>query len=199
MWLLSIAQMLTTVATGAQLGVAAGTAAGILTEIREFIEETIQDTRTLTFELSPPVLYELGLEAALGWLVNQTREKHGLQVDLIDDGQPKPLDNGCRVIAFLAVRELLFNVVKHARARSATISVSREDDTVRVDIEDDGIGFETSELDTNSSGSIGFGLFSVRERIQPLGGRLEIHSEPGGGTRVTVVLPLSCNLEVTGE
>jgi len=177
----------------------AGTAADALAEIRGFIDQTIQDTRSLTFELSPPVLYELGLEAALAWLANQTREKHAMRVELKDDGQSKPLDNGCRVIAFQAVRELLFNVVKHARAQIATISISRDDDAVRIDIEDDGIGFDTSELDATVSGSMDFGLFSVRERLQPLGGRLEIHSEPGSGTRVALVLPLACNIEVTGE
>jgi PAS domain S-box-containing protein len=177
----------------------AGTVTEILTDIREFIEQTIQDTRSLTFELSPPVLYELGLEAALAWLINQTREKHGLLTEFKDDGQAKPLDNGCRVIAFQAVRELLFNIVKHARAQSATISIRRDDDAVRIDIEDDGIGFDTSELDATVSGSMGFGLFSVRERLQPLGGRIEIHSETGSGTRVAIVLPLARNIGVTGE
>jgi PAS domain S-box-containing protein len=75
--------------------VSSGTAEA-LDGIRKFIEQTIQDTRSLTFELSPPVLYELGLEAALAWLVNLTREKHGLQIEFNDDGQPKPLDNSCR-------------------------------------------------------------------------------------------------------
>jgi signal transduction histidine kinase len=177
----------------------AGTAAENLTDIRQFIEQTIQDTRSLTFELSSPVLYELGLEAALAWLVNQTRKKHGLLAEFKDDGQPKPLDDDCRVTAFQAVRELLFNVVKHARAQSATISIRRDDDAVRIDIEDDGIGFDTSELDVIVSGSTGFGLFSVRERLQPLGGRMEIHSEPGRGSRVAIVLPLACNIENTRE
>jgi PAS domain S-box-containing protein len=177
----------------------AGTAVENLADIRQFIEQTIQDTRSLTFELSSPVLYELGLEAALAWLVNQTRKKHGLLAEFKDDGQPKPLDDDCRVTAFQAVRELLFNVVKHARAQSATISIRRDDDAVRIDIEDDGIGFDTSELDVIVSGSTGFGLFSVRERLQPLGGRMEIHSEPGRGSRVAIVLPLACNIENTRE
>ncbi len=177
----------------------AGTAAENLTDIRQFIEQTIEDTRSLTFELSSPVLYELGLEAALAWLVNQTREKHGLLAEFKDDGQPKPLDDDCRVTAFRAVRELLFNVVKHARAQSATISIRRDDDAVRIVIEDDGIGFDTSELDVVVSGSMGFVLFSIRERLQPLGGRMELHSAPGRGTRVASVLPRARNIEGTGE
>ena len=150
----------------------------------------------MTFELSPPVLYELGLEAALAWLANQMQEKYALRVGLKDDGQPKPLDNGCRVIAFRAVRELLFNIVKHARAKSATISTKREEDAVCIGIEDDGIGFDTSMHGNAASGSRGFGLFSIRERLQPLGGHIEIQSEPDRGTRVNLVLPLVCDTEI---
>jgi len=175
------------------------TAAKALDDIRQYIEQTIQDTRSLTFELSPPVLYELGLEAALAWLINQTREKHGLRIELKDDGRSKPLDNGCRVIVFQAARELLFNIVKHARARSATLSVRKDDNDICIDIEDDGIGFDSSELEATETGSRGFGLFSIRERLSPLGGHLEIKSGPGRGTHVTMVVPLSCSIENTGE
>ena len=175
------------------------TAARALDDIKQYIEQTIQDTRSLTFELSPPVLYELGLEAALAWLANQTQEKHGLQIDLKDDGRSKPLDNGCRVIAFQAARELLFNIVKHAQAKTATISIRRDEDAIRIDIEDDGLGFDTSELDTAAAGSRGFGLFSIRERLLPLGGQMEIQSEPGRGTRASLVLPFVCDTEGSGE
>jgi PAS domain S-box-containing protein len=175
------------------------TAAKALDNIRQYIEQTIQDTRSLTFELSPPVLYELGLEAALAWLINQTREKHGLRIELKDDGRSKQLDNGCRVIVFQAVRELLFNIVKHARAHSATVTVRKDDDDIRIDIEDDGSGFDSSELEASGTGSRGFGIFSIRERLSPLGGHLEIKTEPGCGTHVTLVVPLSCGIENTGE
>ena len=175
------------------------TAADVLTDIRQFIEQTIQDTRSLTFELSPPVLYELGLEAALAWLVSQVQKKHGLRVELKDDGRPKPLHKGCRVIAFQAARELLFNIVKHAQTKCATISIRRDDDAVRIDVEDDGIGFNASEFESFDAGSMGYGLFSVRERLHPLGGRMEIHSEPGRGTRVTIVVPMTCGTEDTGD
>jgi len=175
------------------------TAADVLTDIRQFIEQTIQDTRSLTFELSPPVLYELGLEAALAWLVSQIQKKHGLRIELKDDGRPKPLHKGCRVIAFQAARELLFNIVKHAQTKSATIAIRRDDDAVRIDVEDDGIGFNASEFESFDAGSMGYGLFSVRERLHPLGGRMEIHSQPGHGTRVTMVVPMTCGTEDTGD
>ncbi len=174
-------------------------AAKALNEIREFIDQTIQDTRTLTFELSPPVLYELGLESALAWLAKQIEEKHHIQIDFKDDGQSKPLDDSCRVILFQATRELLFNIVKHARAQSVKVSVHRDNDTIQIEIEDDGIGFDTSELNSQVTGTRGFGLFSVRERINPLGGSLEIESEPDRGTHATIVLPLSCKIEIKGN
>jgi len=167
----------------------------VLEEIGKYIGQTIEDTRSLTFELSPPVLYELGLEAAIGWLASQIREKHGLEIRLKDDGEVKPLDNGCRVTAFQAARELLFNIVKHARAKRVTISTKRDEDGIRIDIEDDGLGFDTSKLATAASGFEGFGLFSVRERLHTLGGRLEIHSEVGCGTRASILLPIACHTE----
>jgi len=143
-------------------------AAKALDEIREFVSQTIRDTRSLTFELSPPVL-------------------------------SKPLDDSCRVIAFQATRELLFNIVKHAQARSAKVSVRRDNDSIRIEIEDDGIGFDISEIDSIESSSRGFGLFSLRERLSPLGGRIEIQSGTGNGTRAIIVLPMACKLEDTEE
>jgi signal transduction histidine kinase len=100
---------------------------------------------------------------------------------------------------FQAARELIFNIVKHARAQSATVSVRKDNDAIRIDIEDNGLGFDSSELAATASGSRGFGLFSIRERIGPLGGHMEIQSSPGGGTRATIVLPLACNVEGTWE
>jgi signal transduction histidine kinase len=100
---------------------------------------------------------------------------------------------------FQAVRELLFNIVKHARAHSATVTVRKDDDDIRIDIEDDGSGFDSSELEASGTGSRGFGIFSIRERLSPLGGHLEIKTEPGCGTHVTLVVPLSCGIENTGE
>jgi signal transduction histidine kinase len=163
-------------------------------EIRTFIEQTIQDTSTLTFELSPPALYELGLEAALEGLVEQIREQHGLEIEFRDNGRPKPLDDSCRVVAYMAARELLFNIVKHAGATKAQIAIGRDNDTLRIDIQDDGAGFEPSERSYQGMGSGGFGFFSIRERLRPLSGRLEVESAPGRGTRIRLVLPLRCKI-----
>jgi len=163
--------------------------AGMIGEIHVLIEQSISDTQTLTFELSPPILYDLGLEAALDWLAEQTQAQHGIRVECIDDMADKPIEESLRVLLFQAARELLFNIVKHAGADRVTISVSREDDQVRVVIEDDGAGFDPDKP-RNPEKKGGFGLFSIRERLAHQGGRLEIHSEPGRGTRITMISPM---------
>jgi PAS domain S-box-containing protein len=156
--------------------------------IRELIEQAIVDTRSLTFELSPPVLYELGLVPALEWLARKTQQDHGIETRFQDDGQPKPLDEKFRVVLFQAVRELLFNVVKHAQASHAQIIMRRDADALRIIIEDNGAGFDPHALEGDKMR--GFGLFNVRERIEYLGGRMKVRSEPGAGSRITLMAPL---------
>jgi PAS domain S-box-containing protein len=159
-----------------------------LDEIRNLIEQTIQYTRSLTFELSPPILYELGFEAAVEWLGEQILKKHGINFCFENDGH-KPLNDESRVLLFQTVRELLVNVAKHAQARNTEVSIQRDGDNIRIDVEDDGVGFDTSKFDYYLRRG-GFGLFSIRERLRHLGGHIEMKSEPGHGTQVTVVTPL---------
>jgi PAS domain S-box-containing protein len=163
---------------------------GPVKEVRELIEQAIVDTRSLTFELSPPVLYELGLVPALEWLAHKIQLEHGVQTKFHDDDQPKPLDENFRVVLFQAVRELLVNVVKHARATHARILLRREADALRIIVEDDGVGFEISNLAAKPDAIRTFGLFNIRERVEYLGGRVKIRSELGSGTRVTLMAPL---------
>jgi signal transduction histidine kinase len=165
---------------------------GSLNEIGELIDQAIQYTRSLTFELSPPILYELGLEAALEWLTEQIQEQHGILIDFEDDRQSKPMSEEIRITLFKATRELLINIVKHAQASKAKVSILREDNSIRIRVEDDGVGF--NPLKTACLGkTIGFGLFNIREKLNSIGGYLEIQSEPGQGTRITLVTPLMKN------
>jgi len=159
-----------------------------LKPVQDLIEQAIVDTRSLTFELSPPVLYELGLVPALEWLTRKIEQEHGVQTRFHDDGQPKPLDENFRIVLFQAVRELLVNVVKHARARHAQVLLRRDSDALRVIIEDDGVGFEVSKSISEAPRS--FGLFNVRERVEYLGGKVKIRSVNNCGTRVTLIAPL---------
>lgn len=162
---------------------------GSLNEIGELIDQAIQYTRSLTFELSPPILYELGLEAGIEWLTEQIQEEHGIQIGFEDDQQPKPMNGEIRFTLFKATRELLINIVKHAQASKAKVSIWREEISIRIRVEDDGIGFSTSEGKELGKGA-GFGLFNIRERIKYLGGDMVIESEPGRGARVTLSAPL---------
>ena len=162
-----------------------------LDDIYGLLKQTIQNTRTLTFELSPPILYELGLESAVEWLTEKFHEQHGIQTNFIDDGNPKPLSNDIRIVLFRTVRELLFNIVKHADAKNVTVSMERENSDLRIRITDDGIGFDLSDFDADTGKRAGFGIFSIREQLDFLGGHLEIKSKPGRGTCITLAAPLN--------
>jgi len=162
-----------------------------LEEIRDLIAQVVESTRSLTFELSPPVLYELGFEAAAEWLVRQTRKQYGLSAEFEDDGRTKPLDGNVRILLFQAVRELLVNVVKHAKASSVKVSTQRVGDQIRVSVEDDGVGFDVAQVHSQDHMTGGFGLFNIRERLDHIGGHLDIASRAGKGTRITLVAPIT--------
>jgi PAS domain S-box-containing protein len=159
-----------------------------LDEIYLHLDHIIGDTRTLTFDLSSPTLYELGLEAAIReWLHEEVELKQKIHTEFEDDEQPKPLDDDVRALLYRAVRELLVNVVKHAQAQSVKVTIGRDNDKVRIEVVDDGIGFVPSPQ-LNITG--GFGLFSIRERLNYLGGSIEIESKLGRGTYITLIAPI---------
>jgi PAS domain S-box-containing protein len=159
-------------------------------ELRELLEHAIRDTRSLHLELSPPVVYELGLEAAVDWLAERFQRQHGIICDVHDDGDTKPIEDDIRVVLFQAVRELLFNVVKHAGVTRASISLRRRPPYIEAHVEDEGVGFEPSVAMSGRTEGSGFGLFSICERINFLGGQVHVDSSPGKGTRVTIRAPL---------
>lgn len=160
-----------------------------LNEVRELIEQMIQDTRSLTFELSLPVLYELGFEAAVEWFAKHIRAQHGIQIEVQKDMKPIPMTDEIKVLLFRSVRELMMNIVKHAQARHGRVSILRYGEKVDITVEDDGVGIGDTKGYTQSNNG-GFGLFSIRERLNYLGGRVEVSSKEGKGTRVTLMVPL---------
>jgi PAS domain S-box-containing protein len=162
-----------------------------LNEVNGLISQTIGATRSLTFEVSPPVLYELGFEAAVNWLAKQTRQQFGLEVEFADDGKPKPLNPDIRVLLFQAVRESLVNVVKHAKAQKAKIFICRIQKNVQVTVEDDGVGFDVEAISAvKDPAKGGFGLFNIRERLDQIGGSVIINTRAGKGTRITLTAPV---------
>lgn len=154
-------------------------------EILHLIEQTIKETRTLTFELSPPILYELGFEHAIKWLIDQIYEKYGIRTTLIDDGSEKPFDSNIRFFLFQAVRELMINIAKHAQSDSARITLSRLKTRLKISVTDYGTGFSETTSQTS-----GFGLFNIRERMNHINGKFSLSSVPGEGTVVTLEAPL---------
>ena len=161
-----------------------------LDEIQEYIDNAIKYTRTLTCELSPPVLYQFGLEAAIEWLCERMQNSHGINCKLKNDNYQKPLGDDIKVLVFQIVRELMFNIVKHAKASSAVVELKRDGGDLQVSVRDDGVGFDVHLAHAHSSG---FGLFSIRERLNHMKGNIKINSCPGQGTDVILTAPLLCN------
>jgi PAS domain S-box-containing protein len=157
-------------------------------EIQSLLEQIISHTRSLTFLLSPPTLYTLGLEAALGTLVEQYQQAHGIAVHLDVGSGRTDLPEDLRVLLFRAVRELLVNVAKHANATEASIRLSHSNGTLHIEVRDNGVGLNTT-VNPSSRDQKGFGLFSIQERLQGLGGSMLMESAPGHGTCITLVAP----------
>lgn len=157
-------------------------------EMEALLGEALDASRSLTLELSPPLLHERGLVPTLEWLARWMGEKHKIAVHTSLEPGAEPAAEDVRVFLYHAARELLLNVRKHAGADQATLSLwSLPDGRLRLEVADEGAGFDTSIR--RSDASSGFGLFSIRERLAPLGGTLEVASEPGKGTRVTLIAP----------
>jgi len=162
-----------------------------LAKVCQLLERTIQETRTMVFDLGSPVLYRDGFVAAVrDWLTEHVEKVHEIRCSFFDDGQPKPLDQDILVLLFQSVREILLNVVKHAQAQNIRVATAKENDYIKVTIEDDGVGFETERNGFIPGRTGGFGLFSIRERFDHFHGKLDIQSEPGQGTKVSLAAPL---------
>jgi DNA-binding NarL/FixJ family response regulator/anti-sigma regulatory factor (Ser/Thr protein kinase) len=156
-----------------------------LLEVEDLLNAAIGAARSLSLDLHPPVLNDGGMVAALEWLARHTNRNHGLNVT-VEGSSEAELSASCRALVFETARELLFNVVKHAGVDRATIRLADSGDRVQVIIEDEGTGFDPDRLESVDEPMNHTGLLRIRERLQPLGGDLEIDSAPGNGTRVTV-------------
>ena len=161
-----------------------------LNEIRKLLDCAVEDTYSLTFELSLPILYELGLIPAIEWLGEKVCEANGIRFKLLDDGHPKPLGNDLRGVCFYVIRELLLNVQKHARAQQVIVKTRVEEQRLRIIVEDDGVGFDMTAKTGGFRKEGGFGMFGVRERLEYLSGTMDVESTPGKGTRITLSAPL---------
>jgi PAS domain S-box-containing protein len=165
--------------------------AAVIKEISSSVEEVILETRMLTFELSNPILYEVGFEAAVeDWLNDNIREKHGIATEFYDDGLPKPLNENLKTMLFRNVRELLNNCIKHAKAGKIMVGLRRINDSIEVTVEDNGVGFDPAQVRTKTGKKATYGLFSIRENIENAGGYFEIESKSGAGCKTIMTVPL---------
>jgi signal transduction histidine kinase len=158
-------------------------------EILSILRQTIKYTRDLTVEISPPVLYELGLPAAIEWLCERTVKRHGLAVSSRSDGDPWPIEEEISVFIFKAVQELINNVIKHAGAKNIEIISEWRWPDLSVTVRDDGRGFDPMALEAGMAEDCCFGLFNIRERISSIGGTMKIDSRPGNGTNISISAP----------
>ncbi len=152
------------------------------------LTQALNDSRSLSAELSPPILRQAGLLPALAWLGRWMEDTHHLTVDLRTEGGTEPHDEGTRILLFQAVRELLLNTVKHAGVRQANVKVIHQKRHIQVSVADRGKGFNAAKIARAGVG--GLGLASIRQRLEYLGGTFEIEAEPGHGSRFTVRVPL---------
>ena len=156
-------------------------------QLEEWLAESIKVTRQLSVDLSPPILHGEGLLEAVIWLSAQMQEQYGLKVDIKADGTPTALEEKVRVLIFYAIRELLFNTVKHAGKLEASIRFEHQDSRLLVIVRDYGTGFESTEV--MSSPNTAHGLLVIRDRLNLLGCRLELNSQPGEGTEAIIEVP----------
>jgi PAS domain S-box-containing protein len=159
--------------------------------VRRALDEALEASRSLTVELSPPVLQEAGLIGGLNWLVPRMRDQYGLSVRFRADTSAEPEDEETRLLLFECARELLLNAVKHAGIDRAEIALMRPgDDEIRLIVSDEGSGFDPDVVRRRKPQDTSFGLFSIQERLTHLGGQTDIESAPGRGTRVTLTVPV---------
>jgi PAS domain S-box-containing protein len=162
----------------------------LLEEARAEIGEAIAAGRTLSFELAPPEVISARLGPAVTWLADRMWTKYGLKVRVTADAGADVDRKDVRMLLFESLREILFNVVKHANVDSAEVSLAMSaDDMLVITVTDHGAGFDLATLDDAQTGNTGLGILSIRERLALLGGRLEIESSPGRGARFHLVSP----------
>jgi signal transduction histidine kinase len=176
--------------TGSSLALREG-----LTEARALAQRMLDEVHRVIFDLRPAVLDDLGLLAAIRWLCDRHLRPQGISVRCEFTGLDARLPAETEIALFRSVQEVVVNVARHARAQSVLIQASRQGDTIEIEIEDDGRGFDAGALaDADPSGR-GLGLLGIRERLDLLGGTAEIDSAPGLGARILLRAPAGAPVE----
>lgn len=162
----------------------------IFSETSDMLNKAITESRTITYDLSPPILYELGLIPAFKWKLEQIREKYGIETLLINDNNYIDVQKEFNILLYRVVTELLNNAIKHARADIIELRVSKENKCYHITVRDNGVGFK-KPLIKKATLNGGFGLLNITERLDNIKGHLDIQSEEGIGTKAKVVIPIN--------
>lgn len=160
-----------------------------LRQVLALLDQASEECRTVMSDLTPALLYELGLVPALNGLARQLEEKHETRMIVEDDGQEKPMSHPLRGLLFESVRELVMNALKYAGPCEIRVALRSQDERLTVSVVDNGRGFDPA-VEAKRDHPGGFGLFSIRQRLEGLGGRLDIESAPGKGTKATITVPM---------
>ncbi len=170
-----------------------------LNDLDETLNDSVRYTRQLMSELKPPPgLKGAEIEDTLYWLQGKMKQ-HELNVVIEDGVKAKRLPKESNVILQQSIRELLYNVVKHSGVKEAHIVLNKMDGMLKIEIKDNGKGFESESEDLKPTTDGGFGLFNIKERLEIIGGKFNIKSKPGEGTTATLLAPLKVAQEATGQ
>ena len=153
------------------------------------VDDTLATVRALSHELRPPLLDELGWDAALSWLCDSFSQRTGLAVHYSCEGQSSRLDGEIELTAYRVVQEALTNVARHAEASLVQVNAAILPDALHLTIDDDGHGFDVPALHASGQPRSGLGLLGMQERAEPLGGKVTVSSVAGNGTHIEVLLP----------
>jgi len=175
-----------------QLAIASESVASTADELEtvcEMLTQSMDHIKNVTYGLCSPILKKLGFEKAVHvWLKDDIELQHNIKTEFVVESPPKPMSENLKAILYRSVRELVTNSVKHAKPDQILVRISRHDNRMCVSVEDDGFGFDPETIESNSKK--GFGLFSIRERLDTLGGSLELTSSHGQGCTANLQVPL---------
>jgi PAS domain S-box-containing protein len=172
-------------------------AAEVMTKLDNVLSDALTYSHTLVAELSPPVLRNQGLAAGLTWLGEYMKKYNQAVTVHVPEQQPLSLPEAHRILLFQSVRELLINAAKYAGTGNATVLMEHHEECLQITVSDEGQGFDPAAVGGTPNGALSskFGLFSIQERMRALNGSCIVHSAPGQGTTITLVLPLTRRAE----
>ena len=162
----------------------------IINEITSFIDDAIKESRDITYELSPPVLYEMGLIPAVSWKLDEIEKNNKIKTSLINQSKLYELEKREQIIVYRGINELLQNVLKHSKADNVNVSFRLLTNVYRITVTDTGIGFDLDTMREKAVSEKKFGLFSIIERVKYIGGEVNIESVPKKGTKVVIDIPI---------